>query len=178
MSSDSVWTTEETSMLYHQGSCNVPVGLVTTSLHAVMRDVGAVKKEGRNEFQKYMFRGIAQVMDAVTPLLIQHNLILTVDYSNLKVIAQDKGWSATVSLTLGFEHITDGSRREYRSVGMGSDSGDKAANKAMTAAYKYALCHGLGIRENEVGTDGDADSPVVSHPTVTKTASAPRKLNF
>jgi hypothetical protein len=134
---------------------------IFNKMHLIMSEIGVIGKEGRNDFQKYSFRGIAQVVDALTPLLVKHGVIMIPQYGSLQLHGQDKGFTATCNLQLGFICIEDGSNMFYQSVGQGADSGDKAANKAMTAAFKYALCHGLGIRENEVGTDADSDSPIV-----------------
>ncbi len=134
---------------------------IYAAMHKIMSEIGAIGKEGRNEFQKYSFRGISQVVDALQPLLVKHGVIMIPQYGDLCLHPQDKGFTATCKLQLGFICVEDGSNMFYASVGQGADSGDKAANKAMTAAFKYALCHGLGIRENEVGTDADSDSPVV-----------------
>lgn len=144
------------------------------AMHAIMNDIGAIGKDGRNEFQKYSFRGIAQVVDALQPLLVKHRVIMIPQYGGLQLHTQDKGFTATCTLQLGFISVEDGSNMFFAAVGQGADSGDKAANKAMTAAFKYALCHGLAIRENDVATDGDADSPVVEKKGTAAAKSAQR----
>ncbi len=151
---------------------------IFAKMHTIMAEIGVIGKEGRNEFQKYSFRGISQVVDALQPLLVKHGVIMIPQYSGLQLHTQEKGYTATVNLQLGFISVEDGTNMFYAAVGQGADSGDKAANKAMTAAYKYALCHGLGIRENEVGSDADSDSPVVTKKAAngSKPAAAPRNL--
>jgi hypothetical protein len=62
----------------------------------------------------------------------------------------------------------DGSRETVRVVGEGMDSGDKAANKAMSAALKYALSQTLILPFAQV--DGDADS---QPPSTKKETPAP-----
>ncbi len=151
--------------------------LIFEKMHKIMGEMGIIGKEGRNEFQKYSFRGIAQVIDALQPLLVKHGVILLPQYGDSQLHGQEKGFTATCKLQLGFIAIEDGSNCFFASIGQGADSGDKAMNKAMTAALKYALCHGLCIRENEVGTDADADadSPVVENK---KSATAPKTRNL
>ena len=141
--------------------------MIFEKMHAIMAEIGVIGKDGTNDFQKYKFRGISQVVDALQPLLVKHKVIMLPQYSGLQLHVQDKGFTATCNLQLGFISVEDGSNCFYASVGQGADSGDKAANKAMTAAFKYALCHGLGIRENEVGEDADSDSPTVTRGKVT-----------
>lgn len=135
---------------------------IFAKMHAIMTEIGAIGKDGTNDFQKYKFRGISQVVDALQPMLVKHGVIMIPQYSGLQLHTQDKGYTATCNLQLGFISVEDGTNMFFASVGQGADSGDKAANKAMTAAFKYALCHGLAIRESEVGEDADSDSPSVT----------------
>jgi hypothetical protein len=61
-------------------------------------------------------------------------------------------------LTIRFHFAApDGSRVSVTVIGEGMDSGDKAANKAMAVALKYALSQTLLLPYNEV--DPDADTP-------------------
>jgi hypothetical protein len=151
---------------------------IFSSLHSVMAEVGPVGKDNTNSFQNYKFRGISQVIEAVTPLLIKHRIIMLPQYGDFQLHPQDKGFTATCKLQLGFINVDDGTNAFVSTVGQGADSGDKAMNKAMTAAMKYALCYAFGIRENEVGTDGDADSPVVVPKTVKESKKASTPRNF
>lgn len=138
-----------------------PQSKIETAMLGIMTDIGAIGKAGRNEFQKYSFRGIDQVLAALQPLLVKYKVNMKPHYNSHQLHAQEKGFTATINLQLNFVSAEDGSHCAFSSCGQGADSGDKATNKAMTAALKYALCHGLCIRENEIATDTDSDSPVV-----------------
>lgn len=128
---------------------------------AVMREVGAIGKDAKNEQQNYKYRSIEQVYNRVQPLFATHGI-----FSHPKVIEQTretgkskKGGDLhyailTVEYTFSAE---DGSSIAVTVVGEGMDSGDKASNKAMAAAHKYALCQVLNIPYQVI--DPDASTP-------------------
>ncbi len=47
---------------------------VFEAVTAVMGDVGAVKKDGRNQQQNFNFRGIDAVVNALSPAMRKHGL--------------------------------------------------------------------------------------------------------
>ena len=65
-----------------------------------------------------------------------------------------------------FTDAEDGSVFQVMTLGEGSDSGDKAVNKAMTAAFKYAL------RESFLISTGDDPDDTASEPTASSTRRA------
>lgn len=128
---------------------------------AVMREIGAIGKDSVNEQQKYKFRGIEAVYNRVQPLFAKHGI-----YSHPKVIEQaretgrSKGGSELHYAILTVEYTftaEDGSSIVVTVVGEGMDSGDKASNKAMAAAHKYAICQVLNIPYQVI--DPDAFTP-------------------
>ena len=46
------------------------------TINAVMAEIGAVGKNSRNEQQRFMYRGIDAVMNAINPALIKHRLFV------------------------------------------------------------------------------------------------------
>ena len=46
------------------------------TITAVMAEIGAVGKDSRNEQQRFMYRGIDAVMNAINPALIKHKLFV------------------------------------------------------------------------------------------------------
>ncbi len=132
---------------------------------AVMNEVGAIGKDSKNEQQHYNYRSIEQVYNRVQPLFAKHGI-----FSYPKVIeqARETGQSKsggalhyailTVEYTFSAE---DGSSIAVTVVGEGMDSGDKASNKAMSAAHKYALCQVLNIPYQVI--DPDANSPELAN---------------
>ncbi len=46
------------------------------TINAVMEEIGAVGKNSRNEKQKYMYRGVDDVMNALNPAFTKHKLFM------------------------------------------------------------------------------------------------------
>lgn len=129
-------------------------GLMAT----VLAEVGSISKGRRNEQQGYKFRGIDDVYDAVHPLFAKHG-IFTVP----RVLSEETSERTTatgtvlrfVKLTIAYDFFaSDGSRVTAEMVGEAMDAGDKASNKAMSAAQKYALIQTFCI---PTGSTPDAD---------------------
>lgn len=119
-------------------------GQIGSLLAAVIRDVDAVGKNRRNEQQRYAFRGIDDFSNALHPVLAKHGVVLrpyVVEARALEATETKSGgvmFRVSLTMDLGFV-APDGSAHVVRTVGEGCDTGDKATNKAMSAALKYAL---------------------------------------
>lgn len=89
------------------------------------------------------FRGIDDVYKALAPLLAEYRLTIMPRMVHREV-AQHKSKSGnplffvTVEAEFDFVSGDDGSKHLVRTFGEAMDTGDKATNKAMSAAYKYA----------------------------------------
>lgn len=127
----------------------------------IMREVEAIGKTRSNDSQKYKFRGIDDVYNALNPLLSKHG-VFTVP----KVIEerreerQSKGGGTLIWTILKIEYTffaADGSSVTAVITGEGMDSGDKSANKAMAVAHKYALVQIFSIPTEDLN-DPDAES--------------------
>jgi hypothetical protein len=138
---------------------------VYTAINQVQKALckeGIVK--GRNNQQHgYSFRGIDDVFNALSPLLAEHGLcILPNVLSRDCVERQTKSGSAlfyvVVEVEFHFVSSMDGSRHIVKTFGEAMDSADKATNKAMSAAYKYAALQAFSIP-----TEGDNDADAKSH---------------
>jgi hypothetical protein len=138
---------------------------VYQAIAAVMEDVGreGIAKGRRNEMQKYNFRGIDDVYNALAPLLARHHLIIVP-----RVLTRDKTEQASknggvlfyVVVHVEFDIIcsVDGSRITAATYGEAMDSADKATNKAMSAAYKY-----MAMQTFCIPTEGDNDADASHH---------------
>lgn len=124
----------------------------------ILAEVGAVGKGRRNEQQNYRFRGIDDVYQAVHPLFAKFGI-----FTLPRVLAEDTTERTTekgtvlrfVKLTMAYDFFApDGSHVTAEVVGEAMDAGDKASNKAMSAAQKYALIQTLCI---PTGDTPDAD---------------------
>ena len=148
---------------------NVTPAPAGTSVYQLIVDVSAdlaregIAKDRSNTQQGYTFRGIDDVYNALAPILSKHRLvILPRILSRTCVERQTKQgstmFSVTVEAEFDFVSAVDGSHHVVRTYGEAMDSGDKATNKAMSAAYKYAAFQTFCI-PTEGDNDADATTP-------------------
>lgn len=108
----------------------------------VMNDIGAVGKNDRNKQQNFMYRGIDAVMNALQPALIKNKVFIVPKVlEEQREERQSKKGDALLYARLKMEYTffaDDGSNISATVIGEVMDSGDKATNKAMSVAYKYA----------------------------------------
>lgn len=132
------------------------------SISAVMGEIGAIGKNSRNQQQGFMFRGIDAVMNAINPALTKYKVFIVPE-----IIEQTREERTTAKGGLLIYSICkvkytfyaeDGSSVTAVVIGEGMDSGDKATNKAMSIAFKYACFQVFCIPTEEM-KDPDADSP-------------------
>ena len=129
----------------------------------VMADIGAIGKGRKNAQQGYAFRGIDDVYNAIQPALVKHGVFIcptVIDHKREERPTRD-GKGTLIYTVLTVKHTVfapDGSHIEAVTVGEAMDSGDKSANKAMSAAMKYALIELFSI-PTEGDNDADAGSP-------------------
>lgn len=125
-----------------------------------------IAKANRNSQQGYNFRGIDDVYAALSPLLAKHGLCViprVIDRTMLEKTTS-KGnplFYVTVHAEFDFVSSEDGSKHTAATYGEAMDSGDKATNKAMSAAYKYAAFMTFAIP-----TEGDNDADATTHEIV------------
>lgn len=122
-----------------------------------------VGKDQVNTFDRYKFRGIDDVYNALAPLLAKHKLCVLPKVLSREVaerVSQKGGalFYVTVMVEYAFVSSEDGSAHTVVSVGEAMDRGDKATNKAMSAAYKYACFQAFCIP-----TEGDNDADAATH---------------
>lgn len=143
---------------------------IFSAINAVMRDLGAVTKDKRNQQQGFNYRGVDDVMNALNPQMVKHNLFCVPE-----VIRQEREERKTVKgnnliysiVTMRYTlYAEDGSSIQAVVVGEGMDSGDKATNKAMAIAYKYAMFQIFSIPTEETAPEPDKDTPDESEPIV------------
>ena len=125
--------------------------------------VGIAKTRKNTQGSGYMFRGIDDVYAALSPLLAKHSLVVVPRVLTREVIERSsKNGGAlfyiTVHAEFDFVSAVDGSTHTAATFGEAMDSGDKATNKAMSAAYKYAAFMTFAIP-----TEGDNDSENATH---------------
>jgi len=155
---------------------------IIQTINLVMTDLAAIGigKDRVNEMQRYNFRGIDDVYNAIANLYSKHGLVVlpqVLEYS--REIGQTSKGTPQVTVTqhvqFTFHHIHNEQTVITTQWGEAADTSDKATNKASSAAYKYMAIESFAIPI--VGND-DADN---SHPEVTTskdknvTTTAPKK---
>ena len=137
-------------------------------IQQAMQDIGAIGKDSTNAQQKYKFRGIDAVYNALNPVMAKLGLFVCPeilehrreeretenDYNGQKKKSILKYSILTIKYTV---YAPDGSNISCVVVGEGMDSGDKASNKAMSVALKYA-CFQLFMIPTEEMIDPDAET--------------------
>lgn len=141
-------------------------GAIYVQLAKVMGEVGAVGKTRKNPQQGYQFRGIDDVMAHVQDLLAKHCVVVVprvVEREREMLDTKSGGKMSSVRLLVDHTfYAEDGSSVVCTTLGEAMDSGDKASNKAMSAALKYALTQTLMIPTYEAERDTEEASPVVA----------------
>jgi hypothetical protein len=135
-------------------------GRIFEAISNVMAEIGAIGKEKKNLQQGFMYRGIDDVMNALQPALVKHKVFIApnvLEERRDERPSQKGGTLFYTRLDIMFKFYTyDGSFIEAKVIGEAMDSGDKATNKAMSIAYKYACFQVFCIPTEEM-IDPDAE---------------------
>jgi hypothetical protein len=129
-----------------------------------------ISKDRNNTQQGYKFRGIDDVYNALAPVMASAGLVILpriLSRTQTERTTPKGGVLFFVTVEAEFDFVSshDGSKHTIRTFGEAMDSGDKATNKAMSAAYKYAALQTFCIP-----TEGDNDADAHHY----QTAPAPR----
>ena len=145
---------------------------------AVMNEVQAVGKTGRNTSQGFNFRGIDAVMNAVGPAFRKHGaFVVPTVVSNVSDILPTKSGGSLNVIRLNVEFAIYGQEGDpivgavYAEA---MDSGDKAGAKAMSVALRTFLLQVLCLPTDEPDPDSHSYELGAAVPTVAglKTAIA------
>jgi len=153
------------------------VSAIYAALNKVMRDVGAVKKNDRNDAQRFMFRGVDAVVNAVYPALVEHGVtvqpnVRSYDYGVVEVGQGDRRkpmGHARVVVEYTFSSAEDGSAVSVSAAGEAFDGGDKATPKAMSVALRTALLQSLMLPTDDPEPDAhsyERSAPVEADPII------------
>jgi len=134
-----------------------------------------ISKDQKNAQQGFKFRSIDDVYNALAPLLAKHRLCMLPIVKNRLVTERPtaKGgllFYVVVEIEYTLVSASDGSQHKITTIGEAMDSGDKATNKAMSAAYKYAC-----IQTFCIPTEGDNDADSTTHYEIEPSIPAPPK---
>jgi hypothetical protein len=137
------------------------MSLIFEKMAAIQKEIEAIGKNRQNVTQKFKFRGIDDVYNALHPLLSKHEVFTTstiISSLREQKVTNNGGTLIYSIIDVRFTFwATDGSNVSTEAKGEGMDSGDKASNKAMAVAHKYALTQTFTI-PYEGMVDPDAES--------------------
>lgn len=141
------------------------------AISAIASDLAAegVSKDRKVEFgrTKYNFRGIDDAYGALAPLLVKHKVVILPRYVSHKETTWETKdgqtmFKALVEAEYDFvlvepDQPIGAGKHTIRTIGEGMDSGDKAVNKAMSNAYKYAVWQTFCVPIEGVAADAETD---------------------
>lgn len=130
------------------------------AIAAIYSSINGYVQKTKSEGLRYSFASEADLIAKLRPAMVEQGVFVHIqEYRDVErsVVTTSKGGSMNVCLlkaVVRFTHAASGTFIEVHALGEGADSGDKAGNKAMTCAYKYALRQTFAI---ETGDDPDRD---------------------
>ena len=137
------------------------------ALAAVMADVNHVAKRDINQHQRFNFRGIDAVVNAVGPVLRKHKVVVVPDVESVAYdsVNTSTGKPATACRVVAryVFYAVDGSSIETRVAAEAWDNGDKAAPKAMSVAFRTALLQALALPTDEPDPDAETFHRAPAH---------------
>lgn len=146
---------------------HVAAGKVYAAIAGVMSDLASVgiSKDRKNMAQGYKFRSIDDVYNALAPVLSTRGVVILPRIVKREASERQSAKGGTmihVSVEVEYDIVSseDGSRHTVRSAGEAMDAGDKATNKALSAAYKYMAFQAFCIPTE--GDDADYHSPEIT----------------
>lgn len=141
------------------------VGLIYEQIPKIMLDLKPVGKGQYNQQQRFKYRGIDDVYNALQPLLAKHGV-----FSTSEIVSRDRREVQTKAGARAYHCVnsykftfwaSDGSSIDIWADGEAMDMGDKASNKCAAIAHKYALLQLFCIPTADLA-DPDAESPQLS----------------
>lgn len=137
-------------------------GNIVKALSEINKGIGSIGKDRRNQQQGFQYRGIDDVMNELHGLFAKHEVIILPEVMNIETTEKQTKSGGTlfyVKAKIRFSFTcSDGSAVTSVVVGEAMDSGDKATNKAMSIALKYAL-----LQMFLIPTEEDKDPDATTH---------------
>ena len=138
------------------------------AIASIMQKGYSISKEKKSQ-QGYKYRGIDDVMNTFQPLMAEAGIFVVPEVLDMTREERKTGKGANMIYSVLKIKYTffadDGSSVEAVVIGEGMDSGDKASNKAMAVAMKYAMFQVFCIPTDEM-VDPDAETPPPTTPAV------------
>jgi len=136
---------------------------INTAILAIMEKVSYVQKE-RSKDVNYTLKTENAVIQAIRPAMLEHGVFMypvgvrDIHESQFEAGKYKNIWNRVICVhVFRFLHAASDTHIDVEVLGDGADTGDKAGNKSMTTAKKYALLQTFLL---ETGDDPDlAQSP-------------------
>jgi hypothetical protein len=139
----------------------IPEGwpMIHTLMSRILADVGPVMKDQVNTAQKYNFRGVDQVVNAVNAAFKKHRVYITSKvvegrFQDTVTTANKPTREVTGRICFTF-HAPDGSASESEVMTEALDQSDKGGPKAMSVALRICLLQALLLPTTDPTTDDD-----------------------
>jgi ERF superfamily protein len=134
-------------------------GGLVAAIAAVMNEVHVVAKRGENEFHRYRYATMGDILKEITPLLGRHGIVIFQSETGRAMFDDDNVIAVEYSFTVAhasgetWPHVI---KQTGVSTCRNSKGGwdDKSLNKCHTAARKYFL---LALFQIPTGEEADAD---------------------
>lgn len=148
---------------------------VYQAINAVQTELaktGISKTSRNNQGSGYNFRGIDDIYNHLSSIMAAHGLCIIprmLSRSCETHTSKNGGTLFYVVIEAEFDLVSaeDGSKHIARTFGEAMDTGDKATNKAMSAAYKY-----MAFQTFAIPTQGDNDADSQTHEVGSKVNAA------
>ena len=153
--------------------------MIYSKMIAIKRDLKAVGKDQKNSGQGWKFRGIDQFMNALKPILDNHDVGITTKYiGGLEPKFEENGHGKKfkhLSIIMEYTFFAEDGSSVTSSIpaeGVGND--DKGTNKALSAAFKYALMQTFCVPTEDM-EEADLHTIDINEPDGKTVVSAPKK---
>lgn len=136
--------------------------MIYSVIPKVAKAIGAIGKNRKNQQQGFNFRGIDDVYNACHEPMTEFGLFCTTEVLDVQREERTTAKGGVLFYTMLKLKVTfycqDGSSVTTVTAGEAMDSGDKATNKAMSAALKYAFFQTFVIPIEQM-PDADETTP-------------------
>lgn len=145
---------------------------VNIAIRNIMKAIAAdgIAKSGQNAEDGYSYRTIDDILEKLSALLPEHDLIITPTVIERTCVERRTSsgmalFAVTVLVRYDFTSTIDDSVTPVEVYGEALDPSDKATSKAMTAAYKVAVTQAFNIAtKGNADADQETQKPTASMP--------------
>lgn len=137
---------------------DLSIGAIHGAICDMIREIDPVGKDHRNAQQGFLYRSVDDVYNALHTVMAKCRVyVLTsiLDEQREDRPTRNGGTSIFVRLRVRYRIVSgiDGTYVDTEVIGEASDSGDKATNKALATAFKYAFFQLLCIPTEAIDPD-------------------------